>query len=61
MKTEQEWAEAKSHIDEIRRLYFSIGVAGIPALRMVIDPLLIRFENGERTDDLFDDIMKLEE
>jgi hypothetical protein len=61
MKTEQEWAEAKSHIDEIRRLYTSIGVAGIPALRMVIDPLLIRFSSGERTDDLFDDIMELEE
>jgi len=57
MKTDQEWEEAKDYLDECREIYTSIGVAGMFALRRIIDPLLIRYERGERTEELYDEIM----
>lgn len=54
------WMEAESHLKEIRMRYTEIGRAGMLALRMSIDPLLVRFENGERTDELHAAMMALE-
>ena len=54
-----DWDSAKDCLKEIRQQYTDIGVAGIPALTAVINPLLIRYENGERSKALFDEIMGL--
>ncbi len=56
---ELNWDEAKSHLNEIRRMYFDIGVAGVPALTAVINPLFLRFEKGERTVELHEAIISL--
>lgn len=60
MKTEQEWKKAKEWLDEVRQAYFDVGAAGLFGLRLSIDPLLVRYERGERTDELYDEIMELE-
>jgi hypothetical protein len=54
------WTEAKEHLDEIRMMYTGIGASGLLGLRLSINPLLIRYEKGERTQDLYDAIMSLE-
>ena len=55
-----DWEQAKNYLDQVRDNYTSIGVAGMMALNHVINPLLIRYENGERTEELFIDIMNLD-
>lgn len=59
MKTKEQWNEAKSWLDEVRQAYVDVGAAGLFGLRISIDPLLIRYERGERTEDLFEEIMEL--
>ena len=54
------WEKAEEYLTEIRLEYTKIGKMGIPALNLFINPLLIRFENGERTQDLYNRIMELE-
>lgn len=54
-----DWEHAKKHIQEVREMYTSIGVNGLPALQTVINPLFIRLEKGERNYDLFDQIISL--
>ena len=53
------WESAKSHLDDWRREYTDVGVKGIPSLRLFIDPLLVRYERGERTKELYDEIMSI--
>lgn len=55
-----DWEEATNHLKEIRQQYTDIGGAGVPALTITINPLLIRFERGERTPELHREIMRLE-
>lgn len=55
-----DWSKAENHLKDIRIGYTEIGVAGLPALQIGVNPLLVRFENGERTEDLFESIMSLE-
>jgi hypothetical protein len=55
-----DWEKAENHLIEIRQQYNDIGSSGIPALSMFINPLLIRFEQGERTENLYNSIMNLE-
>ena len=55
-----DWKKAEDHLKDIRKRYTEIGVSGMPALQVVINPLLIRFENGERTKELYNEILKLE-
>ncbi len=59
-KKELDWKEAEKYLADIRQLYTSIGVNGLPALTVIINPLLLRFEKGERTQKLYDLIMSLE-
>ena len=56
---ELNWEEAKERLDEVRQAYFEIGSAGLFGLRLNIDPLLVRYDRGERTQALYDDIMEL--
>jgi len=54
------WEEAEKHLKEVRRQYTDIGIAGMPALQISINPLLVRYENGERTEELYESIIALE-
>ena len=58
MKT-YDWEEAKKHLDEVRQAYTETGAAGLLGLHYTINPLLIRYENEERTQDLYTSIMEL--
>lgn len=64
MKTEQEWNQAKAHLDEVISEYRSLqGMPGVNvnfALTFVLNPLLNRFKSGEQTDELHESIMNAE-
>ena len=53
------WKEAEEWLYEIREAYIETGFAGSFALTLTINPLVKRFEDGERTQELFDEIMEL--
>ena len=55
-----DWEKAEKHLMETRDVYRSIGVAGLPALNLIIAPLCERFLNNEITQELYDEIMALE-
>jgi hypothetical protein len=55
-----DWEQAEEHIKYIRSAYTDIGISGMPALQITINPLWVRFEKGERSQELYDDIMSLE-
>lgn len=60
MKTESEWESVKQHFDEVRQRYFDIGAAGVPALAITLNPLLVRYEFGERSDGLYEEMKSVE-
>lgn len=59
-----DWGRAENYLGQIETAYKElIGVEGVNpnyALVFVIRPLRLRFDNGERTQDLHDAIMELE-
>lgn len=55
-----DWNEAVAHLQDVRQRYVEIGSAGIAALTLVLNPLLVRFDCGERTDDLYEAMMRTE-
>jgi hypothetical protein len=55
-----DWEKAESWLKEIENMYTEIGSAGYLALNCVIRPLRDRFNKGERTQELHDEIMSLE-
>lgn len=55
-----DWEKAESWLKEIENMYTEIGSAGYLALNCVIRPLRDRFNGGERTQELYDEIMTLE-
>jgi hypothetical protein len=56
MNYEMNWKEAEKYLYEIAKAYKEIGWTGNFALSFTINPLIKRFEDGERTEELFDDI-----
>lgn len=58
--TEEQWKAAQAHLQEVRRQYVEIGAAGVPGLTLVLNPLLVRYERGERTQELYDEVMATE-
>jgi hypothetical protein len=56
---ELDWESAYAHLNEIRLQYTQIGMGGMPTLQTVINPLFVRYSNGERTVDLFNSVMDL--
>lgn len=52
------WKTAKDHFDKKRKEYQDLeGMPGVNtsfALRFVFDPLAVRYNNGERTQELYD-------
>jgi hypothetical protein len=59
-----DWAKAKTHFDTYRKIYQDLE--GTPstnttvALRLVFDPLAMRYNDGERTQVLYDEMMAVE-
>jgi len=54
-----DWEKAEKHLKEIRQAYTDIGAAGLTGLQLSINPLLVRFERGERTESLYDATIQL--
>lgn len=54
-----DWTQAENHLQTAERAYHEIGFAGTFALAFVIKPCRIRFDRGERTQDLYDEIMEI--
>ncbi len=55
---ELDWGAAKKHLDEMRIMYTEICAAGVLGLTLTLNPLIVRFERGERTQELYDKIME---
>lgn len=59
-----DWEQAKTHFDEVRQMYQEFeGWAGLnttTALRIVFDPLAKRYNAGERSAELFEEMMAVE-
>ena len=58
--TAQDWEQAENYLDLLIKLYAAIGPAGQFGLQGVLLPLKRRFDAGERSADLYDNIMKCE-
>lgn len=54
------WEEAEEHLCFIEQMYTEIGSSGYLALNTTIRPLRDRYNKGERTEELYDEIMALE-
>ena len=54
-----DWDKAEKHLYEMKRGYEEIGPVGRLGL-VFIYPLVKRFESGERTQELYREIMELE-
>ncbi len=52
-----DWEKAEEHLATCEKAYAEIGSAGYFALTAVIRPLRDRFNQGERTQELHDEIM----
>lgn len=58
--TDEQWEKAYTYLKEIIVRYSEIGWAGRFALDGVLLPLKKRYDNGERTTELYNDIMACE-
>ena len=61
---DMDWIKAKAHFDDVRGQYQALeGMPGVNttfALRMVFDPLAKRYNAGERTQELHDEMLEVE-
>jgi len=59
-----DWDKAKKHFDKVRKRYQDLeGTPGINttmALRLTFDPLSKRFNSGERTEELYREMVSVE-
>ncbi len=62
--TTLDWDKAKEHFDEVRQQYVDLlGTPGVNtafALRITFDPLLARYNDGERTEELYAAMLSVE-
>lgn len=54
-----DWEEAEEYLKTCESAYTEIGTAGFLALNIVIRPLRDRFNKGERTEELYKEIMDI--
>ena len=54
------WDEAEKYLNFLIKEYESIGMAGSFALTLTLYPLKKRFDSGERTKELYCEIMECE-
>lgn len=55
-----DWEKAYEHLQEVRVNYVEIGAAGVLALTLTLNPLVVRYEKGERTQELYDAMLAAE-
>ena len=55
-----DWERAQAWLNELIVVYTSLGDAGNFGLCLTLLPLKQRFDAGERTQDLYDEIMQCE-
>lgn len=53
------WQEAEDYLYEMETAYKEIGFSGVFGLTFTINPIINRFEKGERTQELYDEIMNI--
>lgn len=62
--TEAQWTQAKNHFDIIMDSYKELlgqpGVMVGPALMFTFEPLLHRYNSGERTQALYEEMVEVE-
>lgn len=62
--TEEQWTKAKEYLINKEKDYLTLSaVPGVNVkfvCRMVIEPLMDRYDNGERTQELYDEILAVE-
>lgn len=62
-ETKMDWEKAKAHFDEVRKQYQDLegkpGVNTSFALHFTFTPLARRFNSGERTKELYDEMMEV--
>lgn len=58
--SEKDWNKAVDHLNMLIVEYASIGFAGAFGLNVVLVPLKIRYDSGERSKELYDEIMSCE-
>jgi len=58
-----DWDKAKEHFDYVRKQYQDLeGVVGVNttlALRITFDPLAKRYNSGERSEELYNDMLSV--
>jgi hypothetical protein len=59
MKKEMDWSEAENHLKLCEEAYAETGSAGRFAMTFVIAPCRDRFNKGERTRELYDEIFDI--
>ena len=55
-----DWEKAEKYLNDMIQAYTEIGWAGMFGLTLTLKPLKARFDKGERTQELYDDIMDVE-
>lgn len=55
-----DWGTAEGHLYDTKIMYESIGWTGSFALSVTINPLAKRYESGERTIELYNEILELQ-
>jgi hypothetical protein len=58
--SEIDWTKAEQHLQTTENAYAEIGSPGYWTLSLVVRPLRDRFNRGERTQELYDEIMGIE-
>lgn len=62
--TDEQWATAKRHFDEVKAQYVDLmGMPGVsvgPALMVTFEPLARRFNKGERSPELYQQLLSVE-
>lgn len=54
------WEEAEKWLYDVEKLYKAIGYTGTFGLVIGVNPLIKRYEIGERSQELYEEIMSLE-
>jgi hypothetical protein len=54
-----DWNKAEQYLKDCEAAYTEIGRAGMIAMICVISPLRDRFNSGERTQELYEEVMEI--
>ncbi len=58
--TDEQWQAAYDYLQGVRKMYVEIGASGTLALTITLNPLVMRYESGERSEGLYDEMRAVE-